>query len=182
MIKRHINKEDIMTQIYERQKLLIGLKIPDTASIVGCGGTGFWTAILLAMSGCENLILIDPDVLEESNLNRLLLTEVSVGKHKAVCLSTLIFRVRPDCRIECHNAKIETTEHCQILRGTVFCCTDNLKSQQLIHGYCKDHNLPYQRVGYDGTILNVSRTFPLTLKPIDEIAEGYRIVPWKSVV
>ena len=57
--------------IYERQNLIKDLKIPETASVVGLGGTGFWTALLLAMSGVEELVLIDSDIVEVSNLNRL---------------------------------------------------------------------------------------------------------------
>ena len=45
--------------IYQRQNLIPDLRVPNIASVVGCGGTGFWTAILLAMSGVEELILVD---------------------------------------------------------------------------------------------------------------------------
>ena len=78
--------------IYERQYLIEGLAIPQTASVVGCGGTGFWTALLLAMSGAKELILVDTDILEVSNLNRLLLREDQVGKKKTEVLKELIDR------------------------------------------------------------------------------------------
>ena len=59
--------------IYERQNLIKDLKIPKVASVVGVGGTGFWTGLLLAMSGVEELILIDSDYLNEANLNEIIL-------------------------------------------------------------------------------------------------------------
>jgi hypothetical protein len=162
--------------IYERQRLIEGLEIPEVASVVGCGGTGFWTALLLAMSGVKELILLDSDIVEVSNLNRLLLQESSVGKKKAEALKELISGIRKEIRIEIQDMRIEKPIDCQILRGDIFCCTDNLKSQQIVCAYCKKNELAYQRIGYDGTILNVSKTFPLSLKDADE-ERGYTVTP-----
>lgn len=162
--------------IYERQNLIEGLEIPEVASVVGCGGTGFWTALFLAMSGVEELILVDPDIVEVSNLNRLLLEEDCVGKKKAEALKDLILGVRKQTRIEIQDRRIEKALDCQVLRGEVFCCTDNLKSQQIICAYCKKNDLTYQRIGYDGTILNVSKTFPLSFGEATEQG-GYTVTP-----
>ena len=162
--------------IYERQNLIEELEIPQTASVVGCGGTGFWTALFLAMSGAEELILVDSDIVEVSNLNRLLLEESSIGKKKAEALKELILKIRKELRIEIHDMRIEKPLDCQILRGDIFCCTDNLKSQQIICAYCKKNELDYQRIGYDGTILNVSKTFPLTFEEIKD-GGGYTTTP-----
>jgi len=162
--------------IYERQRLIEGLEIPEVASVVGCGGTGFWTALLLAMSGVKELILLDSDIIEVSNLNRLLLQESSVGKKKAEALKELISGIRKEIRIEIQDMRIEKPIDCQILRGDIFCCTDSLKSQQIICAYCKKNELSYQRIGYDGTILNVSKTFPLSLKDADD-ERGYTVTP-----
>lgn len=161
--------------IYERQNLISNLKIPEVASVVGCGGTGFWTALFLAMSGTEELILVDSDIVEVSNLNRLLLQETCVGKKKAQSLKELVLSVRKDVRIEIQDMRIEKPIDCQVLRGQVFCCTDNLQSQQIICAYCKKNDLSYQRIGYDGTILNVSKTFPLSFK--EDARDGYTVTP-----
>lgn len=161
--------------IYERQRHIEGLNVPQKATIVGCGGTGFWTALLLAMSGTEELILIDADNIEESNLNRLPIDRSSIGRSKVNELKDLISRLRPDTRIETHKFKIHGVTDCEILRGKVFCCTDNLQSQQLICAYCKKNDLSYQRVGYDGTILNVSKGFPLSFE--DKPVNGYQVTP-----
>lgn len=162
--------------IYERQKLIEDLEIPEVATVVGCGGTGFWTAVFLAMSGVEELILIDSDIVEVSNLNRLLLGESYVGKKKTEALKNLILSIRGQVRIEIQDMRIEKPLDCQVLRGTIFCCTDNLKSQQIICAYCKKNELSYQRIGYDGTILNVSKTFPLSLKDAEQ-ERGYTVTP-----
>ena len=162
--------------IYERQNLIQDLEIPEVASVVGCGGTGFWTAVFLAMSGVEELILVDSDILEVSNLNRLLFEESLVGKKKAEALKELLLTIRKELRVEVQDMRIEKPLHCQVLRGNVFCCTDNLKSQQIICAFCRKNSLAYQRIGYDGTILNVSKAFPLSLEgKADE--QGYTVTP-----
>ena len=162
--------------LYERQNLIRDLKIPEISTVVGLGGTGFWTAVFLAMSGVEELILIDSDIVEVSNLNRLPLKEGFVGKKKIAAVQEFVSEIRKIVRIETHDLRIEKPENCQILRGAVFCCTDNLRSQQLICAYCKKNDLAYQRIGYDGTILNVSKTFPLTFEEIKDEG-GYTVTP-----
>ncbi|MFH1510565.1 MAG: ThiF family adenylyltransferase [Candidatus Woesearchaeota archaeon] len=162
--------------IYDRQNRIKDLKIPNVASVVGCGGTGFWTAVFLAMSGVEELILVDPDTLETSNLNRLPLKEDSVGVKKTIVTGDFINSIRKPIRIEVHNKSIKKAKDCGILRGTVFCCTDNLKSQQIICAYCKKNDIPYQRIGYDGTVLNVSKAFPLSFEESAN-QDGYTVTP-----
>ena len=162
--------------LYERQNLIRNLDIPDVSTVVGLGGTGFWTAVFLAMSGVEELILIDSDIIEVSNLNRLPLKESFVGKKKVMAVQEFVSEIRKIVRIETHDIRIKTPADCQILRGHVFCCTDNLKSQQIVCAHCKKNNLPYQRIGYDGTILNVSKAFPLSFEEAKE-EDGYTVTP-----
>jgi len=162
-------------EIYGRQKLLEGLKIPKTITVVGCGGTGFWIGLFGAMSGVDNVILIDYDKIEKSNLNRLLVRVNEINYYKVDILRARIRDYRPMCRVETHSCKLQSPRDCIILRGTVFCCTDELKSQQLTHSYCENNGLPYQRCGYDGDGLNVSRSFPMSFD--DNVMPGYRVDP-----
>lgn len=55
--------------------------------IIGCGGIGSSIALLLAGAGVEHLTLVDPDIIESSNLNRQLFwRRKDVGKPKATIL------------------------------------------------------------------------------------------------
>jgi len=162
-------------QIYDRQEMIRDLKVPQIASVVGCGGTGFWTAYFLAMSGVQELILIDADIIEISNMNRLPIESEMLGLKKTSVLYKMIRRIRKAIRIEIHDMRLDSAVSCQVLRGVVFCCTDNLKSQQLICAHCKKNGLDYQRIGYDGTILNVSKSFPLSFE--EEVRDGYQVTP-----
>jgi hypothetical protein len=61
--------------IWDRQTRLFGATFNRTLhrfkiGVIGCGGTGSAVALLLARLGVQHLALIDPDVIEATNLNR----------------------------------------------------------------------------------------------------------------
>lgn len=59
--------------------------------VIGCGGIGSMAAVQIAGAGVGSLTLVDPDVIEESNLNRQLFwSRHSVGHYKAQVLRTVI--------------------------------------------------------------------------------------------
>lgn len=63
-------------EAFARQSLALGPKLTAQLrclriAIIGCGGTGSATAFLLARLGIGNLLLIDEDIVDVTNLNRL---------------------------------------------------------------------------------------------------------------
>ncbi len=63
-------------EAFARQSLAFGPKLTAQLrqlriAVVGCGGTGSATAVLLARLGVGNLLLIDEDIVDVTNLNRL---------------------------------------------------------------------------------------------------------------
>ncbi|WP_080969163.1 ThiF family adenylyltransferase [Chromobacterium violaceum] len=59
--------------------------------IIGCGGIGSLVAYLLAGSGIRELCLIDPDLIEESNINRQIFwTRGDVGQKKVDVLKSCL--------------------------------------------------------------------------------------------
>src|SRR3989344_3139388 len=76
---------------FSRQEKVLGAEAQkkienSTVTIIGVGALGTVAASLLARAGIKKLVLIDRDVVEESNLPRqLLFTEKDLGKSKALC-------------------------------------------------------------------------------------------------
>ncbi len=70
--------------------------------IAGCGGLGSNVAMLLARSGVEDMILIDHDTVEPSNLNRQQYYPQHVGRHKVQALEELLLALNPSMRLEKH--------------------------------------------------------------------------------
>ncbi len=65
-----------------------------TALIGGCGGLGVIVGEVLARTGIGSLILIDRDVVEEENFNRLVFNRDDIGRPKADCLAKKLEALR----------------------------------------------------------------------------------------
>ncbi len=90
---------------YERLKLLVGLdnlnKIKDTTVlIIGLGGVGSYALESLVRSGVNNLIIVDNDTIDITNLNRQLMTNLNnVGLNKTDVWEKRILEINKDCNI-----------------------------------------------------------------------------------
>ena len=139
--------------LMNRQQVL-DVVVPETATIVGLGGIGFWVAFDLAMLGCQKMILFDPDTLENSNRNRLPYSESDVGKSKTEAARDFIQNVRPDCMVIDIPDTVNEFNMDQ-LEGFVFICTDTISSQRAIREHCVTNDIPFIRLGYDGRNMTV---------------------------
>jgi len=64
-------------------------------AIIGCGGLGSNAAVMLVRAGVGRLVLIDFDVVSESNLNRQAFFADQVGMLKTDALAANLRRIRP---------------------------------------------------------------------------------------
>lgn len=139
-----------LAEIYDRQSG-IGSFSDSSAIIIGLGGIGSWIALDLALLGVGTLILIDPDKLESSNLNRTLFRLDQVGSYKTLAIKELIAERRPDTIV----LTFEETFYPQLLEkykvDFIFDATDNLATRSLISTqFSKTVSTPYCKCGYDG--------------------------------
>ena len=76
-------------------------RFPFTSAIViGCGGIGSWVGRLLGnVEKIQNLFLIDPDVVEVSNLSRTPFKYTSIGESKCECLAKEINETNLFCKV-----------------------------------------------------------------------------------
>jgi molybdopterin/thiamine biosynthesis adenylyltransferase len=96
--------------------------------IVGCGGTGSVVAEQLVRLGVRRLILVDPDVLSDTNLTRVYGSTLSaVGQPKVEVLRCHLASIAPDLKCETVQSMItlESTARCLIGCDVVFGCTDD---------------------------------------------------------
>lgn len=72
-----------------------------TVMIVGLGAVGGYVLEALARSGIGKLILVDFDIIEESNINRQILALSStIGKPKTEVAKERVWQINPDCQVE----------------------------------------------------------------------------------
>lgn len=78
-----------------------------TVVILGLGGVGGYATESLARSGVGKLILVDFDVVDESNLNRqIIATKDTIGEYKTACFQKRIKTINEECIVKTINEKI----------------------------------------------------------------------------
>ena len=136
----------MINQLYSRQDGLDISSSDESALIIGCGGIGSWIALDLALLGIGTLIIIDPDKIEPSNLNRTLFKLSDIGRFKTHAIKDLISERRPECIVITIEEYFNLDIYRKYTTDYVFDCSDNLKSRELF----KDLEACYVKCGYDG--------------------------------
>lgn len=91
-----------------------------TVVIAGCGGIGSAVALLLAGSGIKKFRLIDPDVVEKSNLNRQLFwTLQDLGEFKAETLAKVLKARFEGLALEIQSAETSIVQLCELCASDV---------------------------------------------------------------
>lgn len=128
------------------------------AVVIGAGGTGSALATLLARCGIGELIIVDGDRLETTNLNRVRgFRAADVGQNKAETLAKYIAGIGLSCSIasiaefvDRSPAAVDAIAAADLLFG----CTDDVSGRdvltQAMYYYC----LPFVDVGLTGRIDN----------------------------
>jgi hypothetical protein len=130
------------TGLYTRQQTL-GINIPPSVSIIGVGGVGCWTAFEFALIGVKNIILIDHDKIDVSNLNRTMFKTSQVGQYKTLAMKELIMERRAHCNVMAYNRKYEDLPEPvkkSVKNSVVIDCRDTIKpldgiNSPMIGGY-----------------------------------------------
>jgi molybdopterin/thiamine biosynthesis adenylyltransferase len=96
--------------------------------VVGSGGSGSAVAEQLVRLGVRNITLIDPDILEVSNLTRVYgATRRDVGRPKVEVLRDHLMRIAPDLQCDAHQQTILNEQMARRLPAcdVIFGCTDD---------------------------------------------------------
>lgn len=144
----------------EGQEILRSIRI----AIVGLGGTGTITLQLLAHLGIKDFLLIDPDVVEETNLNRLVGSTVAdIGKPKVLVAQKWVQQIHPELKIETIQDSILRNEVAKKLADVdfIFGCTDSHGSRAVINQFAYQYLVPTIDMGVviavkDGKVSNVA--------------------------
>lgn len=168
--------------LYSRQDSLELLRYRH-AVVVGLGGIGNWVALDLALSGrVEAIHLIDPDVIEESNLNRTIFRYCDIGTHKVDATKFQILERRSDLIIHTYHELTNPELLNKISKDIfvdrsvydpnvlIFDCRDD------IYDDLYDFNCKLYKVGYDGTSMTIDGN-PRIQKVFTQRGGSYRVIP-----
>lgn len=158
------NQANVISGIdYSRQEVFTremgGINNEHEHIIVGCGGIGYWLAILLALHGVPKLCLIDGDKVDSSNLNRLPVPVTWRGVNKAIALRKTLKAIRPELVVTVIPAHIESSFAKQTLGkltngrySQIWDCTDHMPTQKALFALSKEDptHVGYRKIGYEG--------------------------------
>jgi molybdopterin-synthase adenylyltransferase len=134
------------------------------AVIVGCGGTGSVVAQQLAHLGVGDITLVDPDVVEESNLNRVVGASIrDIGQSKVSVVAKMVREIGLATSVRTLQADVREKEVASSLTeaDAIICCTDTHASRAIINQIAYQYMIPAFDVGVaigalEGQISNVT--------------------------
>lgn len=139
-----------MSDWLNRQENLIGKENTEKLSearfaVIGLGGVGGAAAEALARCGIGNLLLMDCDEFDETNLNRqILATRQEIGNRKADVAAKRVLSINPDCHVSAVDRKLDA-ESVGILDefrpDCVIDAVDQVTAKLLIISWCKANNV-----------------------------------------
>lgn len=123
-----------------------------SVGVVGCSGTGSPTIEMLTRNGVGELVLVDPDVVEEKNLNRIYNTTMQDAKEKRYKVEVLAGAIE---RIGIGTTVVPIAKdvfsldvlHRLSLCDVIFGCVDSLEARNIINRLCSFYCIPYFDLG-----------------------------------
>ena len=114
-------------------------------ALVGCGGIGSIIAEQLVRLGIQNLVLIDNDKIEKSNLNRLIgSTKKSIGKYKVSNLKGFLQKIGTGVSVTTINKKVadHILDNLRTL-DMIIGCVDNDNARKILNRFSIRYLIPY---------------------------------------
>jgi len=132
-------------------------------AVIGCGGLGGYILEQLARLGVGNIVAIDPDVFEENNLNRQLLSSPgSLGRAKAEVAVERIAEINPAVTVRPVQELFSRANGRELLSGLdcVVDAVDNVAARLDLEAVCCELNLPLVHGAIAGWYGHVATVWP----------------------
>ncbi|MBQ3120093.1 MAG: HesA/MoeB/ThiF family protein [Peptococcaceae bacterium] len=132
-------------------------------AVIGCGGLGGYLAELMARIGIGELVIVDGDSFDISNLNRQLLSETdTIGKSKAYTAADRIHRINPDIKVSAFSTMLTAENADALISGcdAVLDGLDNISSRKLLKQACSKAGIPYIFGAISGWVAQAAISMP----------------------
>jgi hypothetical protein len=123
-----------------------------TVAVVGVSGTGSPMVEMLARLGVGRILLIEPDVVEGRNLNRIwgsTRADVEAVANKALMMRAHIERIGLGTEVITFPGRVDTVEAIQLIStaDVLVGCVDSLEGRDTLNRVATFYTLPYLDVG-----------------------------------
>lgn len=120
--------------------------------LAGLGGGGSHMAQQFAHVGVGSFIVFDNDIIDETNLNRLVggrYNDIAAGTEKVEIARRMILDVNPKANVygkkTVWQAEADRLMECDIIIG----CLDSIRAKNELEGFCRRFLIPYIDLGMD---------------------------------
>lgn len=142
-------------EVHSRQVLAFGIdgqvKLQQArVAIVGVGGTGSPVAEQIARLGVRDIVLIDPELVDSSNLSRVYgAFPESVGRPKVEVIAEHLEHISPACRVNPIKGSVVLRDVAPALldRDIIFLCTDEHWGRSFVNQVAYQYLIPTINLG-----------------------------------
>lgn len=167
---------NIYWEMITRQKELLNkkdqLKIKNSKiTVIGCGGIGGAVIEMLSRMGAENLLILDKDSFDVSNLNRQLMSSLdNIGKSKAHSTKEKVLSINPLMEVDAYNGELNQENVTEIITGSgvVIDALDSLISRIISCRTSYKLKIPFIHGAVHGTMGQIT-TFTRNTPQYEEI-------------
>lgn len=150
-----IFSKNIPTISEAQQKMLT----ESTVAVIGCGGLGGFVCEYLVRAGVGNVIAVDGDAFNVTNLNRQLLADkTTLGKNKAKAARERALSINPDVNFLAHGIDLSKENGEELLKNAdlVIDALDSGEARIMLEKICKDLNLTMIHGAINAQMLHVA--------------------------
>ena len=148
---RHILLDDLGIEGQERL-------LASHALVIGAGGLGSPVALYLGSAGVGRITIVDPDVVDATNLQRQIAHDLSrLGQPKAASARAAIAALNPDPLVTTRHERADDALLDRLVpqADVVLDCTDNFATRHAINRACVRHGKPLvsgAAIRFDGQV------------------------------
>lgn len=141
-------------------------------TVIGCGGIGGQTIEMLARMGIGELIVVDEDAFDISNLNRQTLATLSdVGLDKSAVAAEKVRLINPYVKITSFNEHVDETNIDKIISDSdiIIDALDNVLTRVIVSRKAKEKGIAYIHGAIHGTLGQLTTFLPNEDKTYEEM-------------
>jgi molybdopterin-synthase adenylyltransferase len=154
---RYIRNLDSIT--LEDQLILARSRV----SIIGAGGLGGQIILLLTRLGIGNLIIVDCDLFDETNLNRQALSSIdALGRPKAIVAKEEVAKINPAINVTAYDKRLTKDNAVEIFQGSqvIVDALDNIPDRFILEATAKKMGIPLVHGAVAGFIGQIMTVYP----------------------
>ena len=134
-------------------------------TVIGCGGIGGLTIEMLARMGVGELVLVDEDAFDLSNLNRQTLsTHENLGQPKSEVAEKRVMEINPYVNVTSYSEHVDEENIDKLIKDSriVIDALDNVLTRVIVSRKAREYRIPFIHGAIHGTLGQITTFLPNT--------------------